>query len=249
MIFTDYVPDYVIPLRTNVYGIENGNLILDMNRDGINDFQIDYEYQYHFGQTLKALRATPMNRNSILSKIDTCGQFHSIEIAKTVAISFSLNDTLKIAPPIEWSDSGVSCEIYYHAETPSVSNSYYYDCYDKNMSINGTPYYYFTRIIDGDDTLWGYMHIRLNETILDYAIEISTLHPHKNCLPYPNPFTNQINIDYDKPFEYQITDYTGRVVLSGKTDKTIATGELAKGCYLITIKNEEVFSTKKIVKQ
>lgn len=64
----------------------------------------------------------------------------------------------------------------------------------------------------------------------------------------PNPFTSFINITTDKAFHYSISDYLGRVVLSGETDKTIETEALASGNYILTIKNEEMVMVRKMVK-
>ena len=64
----------------------------------------------------------------------------------------------------------------------------------------------------------------------------------------PNPFNHQINIGTDKVVEYQVSDYTGRVLLSGKTERSIATEILPSGSYLLLLKNEELYSIKKMVK-
>ena len=49
-------------------------------------------------------------------------------------------------------------------------------------------------------------------------------------------------------FQYTISDYMGRVVMQGESDKTIETETLASGSYILSIKNEEMFTVKKMVK-
>ena len=103
----------------------------------------------------------------------------------------------------------------------------------------------------------GYVHMNYN-SVLDYAIEGPTssyidglpndLPTDKSISTYPNPFANQININYAKPFDYQITDYIGRVVATGKAEKTINTSDLPAGNYLLLMKNEEMSCVKKIMK-
>ncbi len=123
------------------------------------------------------------------------------------------------------------------------------------------PYYYFLKVVTNTDTLLGYLHFKSNGsglgTILAYAIEgsdstiiissVNDVSP-SNISIYPNPFTNQINIITEKPFEYEIADYMGRAVLSGKSDKIINTAQLSAGGYFLILKSEEILSVKKIVK-
>jgi hypothetical protein len=65
---------------------------------------------------------------------------------------------------------------------------------------------------------------------------------------YPNPFTNQISIASEKTFDFQITDYLGKTILSGKTNEPITTDNLSKGNYLLVLKNEDAYSVKKITR-
>ena len=65
----------------------------------------------------------------------------------------------------------------------------------------------------------------------------------------PNPFSHQININYTKPFEYELMDYIGRVAMKGKAERSINTAQLAAGNYLLVMKNEEMKCVRKVVKE
>lgn len=69
---------------------------------------------------------------------------------------------------------------------------------------------------------------------------------------YPNPFADQIELTlegYSGDIHYTLNDITGKVVAAGKGN-TIATGELGKGIYFVTVSDgTEVLAVKKIVKQ
>lgn len=58
----------------------------------------------------------------------------------------------------------------------------------------------------------------------------------KELSVYPNPATDQLNIDIEGEFEYQIFDLNGKMLLKGKNDKTIRVSLLEKGTYLLEVK-------------
>jgi hypothetical protein len=53
---------------------------------------------------------------------------------------------------------------------------------------------------------------------------------------YPNPATDQLNIEIEGEFEYQVFDLKGKLVLQGKSQKQIDVSELNTGTYLIEVK-------------
>jgi len=69
---------------------------------------------------------------------------------------------------------------------------------------------------------------------------------------YPNPFADRIELtleEYTGDIQYTLNDITGKIVAAGKGN-TIATSELGKGIYFITVSDgNEVLAVKKIVKQ
>lgn len=256
MIFTDYVPDYNFPtppITLSTPWTGQGNILLDINHDSISDFQIYHYHDYLTTPTYSETIITALNSNSVLAQNETCGEPAGIPIMRNVAMRFTASDTCNFVSTL-WN---ASAYIYASSSCQSQSSPCNYTCYDNPTLADYSRGYYFIRVTVGTDTLLGYIHFEIGSKILDYAIEgptssyinssIDDLFP-SNISISPSPFTNQININYSKPFNYQITDYLGRVVLEGKAERTINTEQLPAGNYLLVIKNEETYSVKKIVK-
>ena len=69
---------------------------------------------------------------------------------------------------------------------------------------------------------------------------------------YPNPFNSNLTIEMEGMQEYQVCDLVGRVVASEKVAAnaiTIKLSSLDKGIYVVRIKANDAWITKKIVKQ
>ena len=66
---------------------------------------------------------------------------------------------------------------------------------------------------------------------------------------FPNPFTNQLQIDTKEQMRYSIRNLQGQEILSGQTNKTINTAQLAKGIYLLHLESEDGLVVKKIIKR
>jgi Pregnancy-associated plasma protein-A/Secretion system C-terminal sorting domain len=69
---------------------------------------------------------------------------------------------------------------------------------------------------------------------------------------FPNPFNNQITIDYSTyPLFVQLFDTNGRMILAttiNESNKSLKTDFLASGIYYLKIQNDSISITKKIVK-
>ena len=70
---------------------------------------------------------------------------------------------------------------------------------------------------------------------------------------FPNPFNNKIFVksDYDKNFEIQLTDITGKVIkfkTINSKDNTIETNDLIPGNYLLIIKSDDFVKMFKVCK-
>jgi hypothetical protein len=74
----------------------------------------------------------------------------------------------------------------------------------------------------------------------------------KNLSVYPNPFAESIELNlegHSGELSYTLNDITGKIVASGKGN-TIATGELGRGIYFVTVGDgTQVLAVKKIVKE
>lgn len=67
---------------------------------------------------------------------------------------------------------------------------------------------------------------------------------------YPNPATNQIWIQgINNEFEYTINDFTGKLLMSGKSQNNINIDHLRMGVYLLNIKDGTRKISKKIIKK
>ena len=74
-----------------------------------------------------------------------------------------------------------------------------------------------------------------------------------NILIYPNPFENNliISLDNDQTSEVILTDISGKIILNQKFNQRLIEldlGELSRGQYFVTIKNNSYFINRKIVK-
>jgi hypothetical protein len=66
---------------------------------------------------------------------------------------------------------------------------------------------------------------------------------------YPNPATNNIQIDYPGDFKYEIVNITGKTIVSdiGSNSKQIPINNLPRGVYFITVQNKQTVISQKIV--
>ncbi len=260
MIFTDYVPDYYLPnTYVNFPSSSSYEMDIDINKDGIPDYHLGYYTYNSTPLSSTTFKIKPYTRNSIICALDTYhiiyqGVYPNDTINHIVARKFFDNDTLLENYDTLWKTN----EIIIHLNTTGAFSGT--RVLTNYITPLDSPYYYGLKIISNSDTILGYLHFAASGAgvVLDFACEgptstytitsINDLPTDKSITTYPNPFTNQININYTKPFDYQITDYIGRVVLAGKAEKTINTEQLPAGNYLLVIKNEETYSVKKIVK-
>ena len=84
------------------------------------------------------------------------------------------------------------------------------------------------------------LHDKLWNSIQERSIEVAV---------FPNPFHNQLQIDTKEPMRFSIRTLQGQEILSGQTNKTINTAQLAKGIYLLQLETEDRIAVKKIIKR
>jgi len=121
----------------------------------------------------------------------------------------------------------------------------------KTVSISGTPtqigvFKFAVTTVGGspDSTKSG--SITVNNVVTDVNTENLT----SQRLVYPNPFTNHFTIQQNRQFDYQLFDNKGTLLLEGKAENEIQIGEsLAKGLYILKIKNEGDVTVCKVVKE
>jgi hypothetical protein len=244
MIFTDYVPDNFLFHAGN-----NLNVGVDINHDGNNDLEFE---SFSSGSGPSSHTAYSTSFNSTDSSVQIrCTQYSSNGCWGVLYMPqvFYFGDTiLNDSPSIYSSNSRIN----YSAGV---------GCSFGLSSVAITDCFFSGRIVASSDTSLFYVHFSRNSSsdyyCLDYGVEgtdsSSIIASTNNLSPTnisisPNPFTNQINIGINKAVEYQLTDYTGRVLLSGKTEKSISTEILPPGSYLLFLKNDELYLVKKMVK-
>ncbi len=257
MIFTDYVPDYVIPTAWISFPHSSyGSLSIDLNKDNVDDLEIHKAIGGGLAATYTSYVIVFKNQNYLMTKLDSSRTFYngdstSSEPFNPYAKKFNVGDSLISIIDSAWTNDSTYIE---SLGVGGGSTTLFTDY----ILPTDAPYYYFLKIITATDTLLGYLHFTTDGgQLLDFACEgptsshiISSTNDlsSSNISISPNPFTFFINISSEKPFKYSISDYIGRLVKQGESYKTIETDALASGNYILTIKNEERFSVKKIVK-
>ena len=245
MMFTDYVPDLTISI---VSGSGSDSTDIDINNDTVPDISIFSNF-YWFGAMGHWGQSSSLSIHAIRSDVELIAKNDSTTCGSTevMAVRFIYGDTILNESSFIYSNNPL---IHY-----SVASS---DFCGYSIGYTGSdPCFFAGRMIENSDTLLFYIHYSGNK-ILDYAIEgqdtsliissINDLSNNNSTSIYPNPFTTSITTSYNKAFEYQLTDYSGRVVLQGKAEKSISTDKLAAGNYLLLMKNEELYSVKRIMK-
>jgi hypothetical protein len=261
MIFTDYVPDTSIkplPLNPPPYQ-DTGSLVIDINHDGMDDLKVSFRWWGSSGGSETSYRIYCLGQNTVMSNLEkkilygVCGLACDTAYY-TVAKRYNFGDTITSISDSGWQSEGV---LYINGGSSSLGG---YTLTNGGSLPRDTPFYYAFRIINQTDTTLGYLHFYYPSNrfkFMDFACEgptssyiISSVNniSSSSISISPNPFTSYIHITADKPFQYNISDYLGRVVLTGTTDKTIATEALASGNYVLTIKNEEMVTVRKMVK-
>jgi hypothetical protein len=96
--------------------------------------------------------------------------------------------------------------------------------------------------------------INMGSSCCDYPVNINAIDLPDNTLIYPNPVSDELNIETignKEKINFEIYNILGQIVfkgnLLGKT--TVQTSGFAPGIYLIILENEKKFEFKKIIKE
>ncbi len=263
MIYTDYLPDYSFhPYSTGWPShVNRDSLYIDINRDGVYDYRIFISASGSPGGGAVGYTLLSLHQNMIMTTLDSFhiynpGHFYPLDtFLHIVAKRYFKNDSLGNSNDSMWRNGEITISKY-------IINGGTGTLVDWVISPDDpltTPYYYFVKTVVNSDTLLGYIQLSSNNLLFDYASEggdtayiinsINDLPNNSSISTFPNPFTHQININYTKPFEYELMDYVGRVVMKGRAERSINTAQLAAGNYLLVMKNEEMYCVKKVVKE
>jgi hypothetical protein len=89
-----------------------------------------------------------------------------------------------------------------------------------------------------------------NSNTLQYSdIRVVNFNSQLPVLVYPNPSNGEINIVSQNDVDFQITDITGRIIVSDKTSNNSYSTQLNKGIYFIKITDEYKTYSNKIIIQ
>jgi hypothetical protein len=66
---------------------------------------------------------------------------------------------------------------------------------------------------------------------------------------YPNPFKNEIIVNYNSFFQYSLIDLSGKISVSGDSSGKIFTNEVSKGFYILNIFTETTTFQFKLIKE
>jgi len=172
---------------------------------------------------------------------------------------FSIADTQLITPgkiyPVRIKLPPISCYLYWQSYPFIMITSSNYPRYDMNLNNGGVLY-------TGGDSLTAHNTVYIGETypsslFFSGYVHYAGMEENKNDLVsvYPNPVKTQLFIkanDFDAPFNYTLTDLSGRVLFQGEkrenTVFSIDVSGLEPQVYLLRISNEKQSRITKVVK-
>lgn len=119
-----------------------------------------------------------------------------------------------------------------------------------NYSFNDTL---FLRVRDSLNSNWSYT-TRLDSIDSLWGVGFNQLNAALYCNIFPNPVTNQLNIQLSKSlaYSYSVIDLVGQVYLLGNGQQQfqkINVSKLPLGIYILSVKAKEGTFTKKFIKQ
>ncbi len=80
------------------------------------------------------------------------------------------------------------------------------------------------------------------------AVKDEVVYKYVNC--YPNPVLDFLQIDLNKPFNYEIYDLTGKMILNGNAEVEIDFRSITEGFYFLKIRNDsQDYKTHKVIKK
>ena len=255
IIYTDVNPDVTINTNGGVYA-------LDLNNDGITDFNITFSTALYAGQTNKYITITPLGANKVGNNLsypypsalslNTLIDNSSFEWLSTA--NQSLISRIWFIPPPRggsplWQTRGNwngASDKYVPLQLDVSSQKYYgwarLDAATNAMSFTVKDYAYNSipnqSILAGEPIATG-----INENSFAASINL-----------FPNPANNHLSIalgSNNKKVEVAIADITGKIVYTTtivETDKVeVNTNEFAEGIYIVKIQSGEFISTKKLI--
>jgi Secretion system C-terminal sorting domain len=238
VMYYDFVPDTVIVMHevNGDWHIHDGDLNLDLNHDGINDFDLKEYNTFSPGHSYDNYYINCLNGNQVVTITDTSGEIYAYPLPYGTRIdtctSWSANDSVVLGGTFSLNIGGQTS--YWGPWNLVV---------DKYLGV---------RIIDSADTIYGYIHInRMNGfKILDYGIYgrhiggDDVVETFSDAF-FPNPFHSSAILTLSPTFEnsnYKIYNAVGAFIREGmiinQKSFVLNRNGLANGFYFLQLTNE-----------
>jgi hypothetical protein len=219
---------------------------MDINNDSTNDLKFSSFFQSSAGGFWGEGGVSIVISNGEILKDTLNSNFASI---------LKLNDT--IMDDTNWiGNTTLKISYYYWSQCPPLCPGYNYQ-----INMHDTNRYIGYRSITLNDTLYGWIKISINGSILkvmEWAINKTTNNlvinnGYENIFHiYPNPATDHINVISTQNSQFEILNIQGQtikrqLIQQGKTDIDIS--GLAKGVYILRLNSNDKMEVTKFVKE
>ena len=258
IVYTDVNPDVTINTNGGVYA-------LDLNNDGIADFNITYTTTLYYSLTNLLIRITPLGANEVGN--DTTYPSALLQNSQIDSSSFTwknnVNQNLIAKNWRSFPTAPPRFFVIYSGNWNGASNKYI----PLQLDVSSQKYYGWVRL----DVATG----AVSFTVKDYAYnsipdqsilagETGTTGINENSLAssinlFPNPAKNHLTISLssnNKIVEVTITNITGKTIYTTTADDPdnyrdnkieVNTNEFAEGIYVVQIQTAGFIGTKKLV--
>ena len=252
IVYTDVNPDVTFNTNGDVYA-------LDLNNDGITDFNITFATAIFAGQTNKYIMITPLGAN----KVGTDYIFPSALPLNTLIDDSSFTWLSTAQPLISriWfiPPQGGTPIWQYRGNWNGVSDKYV----PLQLDLSSQKIYGWARLDVAIDTPsftvkdYAYNSIPNQPILAGDTMNITTgiiENIASSINIFPNPANNHLTIALSRSYknvEVTITDITGKIIYSDIVKDTqqieINTQGFTEGIYVVQIQTEELIGTKKII--
>lgn len=241
--YYDYTPDTTLTIVTIYPGLYRGMCDIDLNMDGVYDYQIYLTSTSSPGAGFTNVFIISLNNNQVALS----------PVSPTYADTLSYGDNIDNS--IQWSSSDtIKLGSVEHFTIPNTT--YYYGTwgavYEKYLGL---------KMFSGNDTLFGYFNIKFPwpVSIKDYGINTQLIHipesqlMNNELIAYPVPFKENlnININTNEIQKLLLYDHTSRIILQQEFKNTISlnTLQLTRGIYYVEVRDKYgINNIRKVVK-
>lgn len=262
--YYDFIPDKILSLSTSTY--DHVTHSLDINNDGINDLIFGAQREVNHWNGYIGLYLSSLNQTGFtIEGFDSCFAIfdstlqYQLFYLEAMAKSFSKYDTIR--NNLFWYPS----KVYMKYGRGSVNQPWIqgYSC-GGIMDTNKTDYYVGVKVLIPNDTLYGWIKIRIGDfsiTIEEYACNLHSIGMDEplnefDISIYPNPTNGQLfirNTRFNKSkCTIQVFNVLGECIFKAylnSEETTIDISEKPKGIYMIKVFSDNACFAKKVIVQ